>query len=147
MLRIFTTVKIQRLRPGLNPQTWVPEASTLTTRPPKPPALDVGSHQKWELKPFQDICFYHPHVFKDFHFFKWFFVIFRIRQYDSWKFYVVFWGVISLPIVNWSGLVLSYADSVWCEVGCVYYHLLGMCLITCFLILLVFVLSCLASLC
>ena len=36
MLRIFTPVKIQRLRPGLNPQTWVPEASMLTTRPPKP---------------------------------------------------------------------------------------------------------------
>ena len=35
MLRIFTPVKIQRLRPGLNPQTWVPEASMLTTRPPK----------------------------------------------------------------------------------------------------------------
>ena len=28
--------KIQRLRPGLNPQTWVPEFSMLTTRPPKP---------------------------------------------------------------------------------------------------------------
>ena len=27
MLRIFTPVKIQRLRPGLNAQTWVPEAS------------------------------------------------------------------------------------------------------------------------
>ena len=36
MLRIFTSVKIERLRPGLNPQTWVPEASMLTTRPPKP---------------------------------------------------------------------------------------------------------------
>ena len=36
MLRIFTPVKIQRLRPGLNPQTWVPKASMLTTRPPKP---------------------------------------------------------------------------------------------------------------
>ena len=35
MLRIFMSVKIQRLRPGLNPQTWVPEASMLTTRPPK----------------------------------------------------------------------------------------------------------------
>ena len=32
----FTSEKIQRLRPGLNPQTWVPEASMLTTRPPKP---------------------------------------------------------------------------------------------------------------
>jgi hypothetical protein len=28
--------KIWWLRPGLNPQTWVPEASMLTTRPPKP---------------------------------------------------------------------------------------------------------------
>ena len=36
MLRNFTPVKIERLRPGLNPQTWVPEASMLTTRPPKP---------------------------------------------------------------------------------------------------------------
>ena len=36
MLRIFTSVKIQQLRPGLNQQTWVPEASMLTTRPPKP---------------------------------------------------------------------------------------------------------------
>ena len=36
MLRTFTPVKIQRLRPGLNSQTWVPEASMLTTRPPKP---------------------------------------------------------------------------------------------------------------
>ena len=35
MLRIFKPVKIQRLRPGLKPQTWVPEASMLTTRPPK----------------------------------------------------------------------------------------------------------------
>ena len=33
MLRIFTSVKIQWLRPGLNPQTWLPEASMLTTRP------------------------------------------------------------------------------------------------------------------
>ena len=31
----FYARKIQRLRPGLNPQTWVPEASMLTTRPPK----------------------------------------------------------------------------------------------------------------
>jgi hypothetical protein len=30
----FNGRKIQRLRPGLNPQTWVPEASMLTTRPP-----------------------------------------------------------------------------------------------------------------
>ena len=39
MLRIFMPVKIQRLRPGLNPHTWVPEASMLTTRPPKPPRI------------------------------------------------------------------------------------------------------------
>jgi hypothetical protein len=34
MLRNFTSVKIQRLRPDLNPRPWVPEASMLTTRPP-----------------------------------------------------------------------------------------------------------------
>ena len=34
MLEDFYVRKIQRLRPGLNPQTWVPEASMLTTRPP-----------------------------------------------------------------------------------------------------------------
>ena len=51
-LRIFTPVKIQRLRPGLNPQTWVPEASMLTTRPPKifwgktPCSL---SHESWRF--------------------------------------------------------------------------------------------------
>jgi hypothetical protein len=28
--------KIRRFRPGLNPRSWVPEASMLTTRPPKP---------------------------------------------------------------------------------------------------------------
>jgi len=32
----FFARKIRRLRPGLNPRTWVPEASTLTSRPPKP---------------------------------------------------------------------------------------------------------------
>jgi hypothetical protein len=36
VLRIFPSLKIRRLRPGLNPRTWVPEASTLTPRPPKP---------------------------------------------------------------------------------------------------------------
>ena len=29
VLRIFSTWKIRLLRPGLNPRTWVPEASTL----------------------------------------------------------------------------------------------------------------------
>ena len=52
MLRIFTSVKIQRLRPGLNPQTWVPEASMLTTRPPKPSSCCLGV--KFE-KPFANI--------------------------------------------------------------------------------------------
>jgi hypothetical protein len=33
MLRIFFARKIRRLQLGLNPQTWVPEASMLTTRP------------------------------------------------------------------------------------------------------------------
>jgi hypothetical protein len=32
----FYIRKIQRLRPGLNPRTQEPEASILTTRPPKP---------------------------------------------------------------------------------------------------------------
>jgi hypothetical protein len=34
--RIFPLLKIRWLRPGLNPRTWVPEASKLTPRPPKP---------------------------------------------------------------------------------------------------------------
>jgi hypothetical protein len=36
MLRIFVSRKIRRVQPGLNPRTWVPEASMLTTRPLKP---------------------------------------------------------------------------------------------------------------
>ena len=32
----FFARKIPRLRPGLNPRTWVPGASTLAPRPPKP---------------------------------------------------------------------------------------------------------------
>jgi hypothetical protein len=32
----FRPKKIRRLRPGANPRSWVPEASMLTTRPPKP---------------------------------------------------------------------------------------------------------------
>ena len=34
--RIFFARKIRRLRPGLNPRTRVPEASTFTSRPPEP---------------------------------------------------------------------------------------------------------------
>ena len=29
VLRIYSPLKIRRLRPGLNPRTWVPKASTL----------------------------------------------------------------------------------------------------------------------
>jgi hypothetical protein len=35
-LKFFSPLKIRRLRPGLNPRTWVPKTSTLTPRPPKP---------------------------------------------------------------------------------------------------------------
>jgi hypothetical protein len=37
MLRSFVARKIRRLLSSLNPRTWVPEASMLTTRPLKPP--------------------------------------------------------------------------------------------------------------
>jgi hypothetical protein len=36
MLWNFLPWKFRRLRPGSKPRTWVPEASMLTTRPPKP---------------------------------------------------------------------------------------------------------------
>ena len=32
----FFARKIRRFRPGLNPRTWVPKTSTLTSRPPTP---------------------------------------------------------------------------------------------------------------
>jgi hypothetical protein len=38
----FVARKIRRLRPGLNPRSWVPEASMLTTRPPKPLTEELG---------------------------------------------------------------------------------------------------------
>ena len=52
VLRIFSPEKIRRLRPGLNPQTRVPKASTLTSRPPKPLLLvyrdgKFNSCQEW----------------------------------------------------------------------------------------------------
>ena len=43
VLRIFFTLKIRRLRPGLNPRTWVLKASTLP-RPPKPFNKNTGSN-------------------------------------------------------------------------------------------------------
>jgi hypothetical protein len=39
--------KIRRLRPGLNPRTREPEASMLTTRPPKPFIQSVRNQQHW----------------------------------------------------------------------------------------------------
>jgi len=39
VLRIFFALKIRRLWPCVNPRTWVPKASTLPPRPPKPQAL------------------------------------------------------------------------------------------------------------
>ena len=45
VLRIFLPLKIRQLRPGLNPRTWVPKASTLTPRPPKPLGM-VTYHSK-----------------------------------------------------------------------------------------------------
>jgi hypothetical protein len=36
MLWIFPAGKIRRIRSGANPRSWVPEASMLITRPPKP---------------------------------------------------------------------------------------------------------------
>jgi hypothetical protein len=47
MLRIFPPLKIRRLRPGLNPRTWIPEASTLTPRPPKPLIYNVTSRRMY----------------------------------------------------------------------------------------------------
>jgi hypothetical protein len=41
MLRIFSPRKIRRFRPSLNPRTWVPEASMLTTRPSKPLRVEL----------------------------------------------------------------------------------------------------------
>jgi hypothetical protein len=35
VLMFFSRLKIRRLRPGLDPRTWVPKASRLTPRRPK----------------------------------------------------------------------------------------------------------------
>ena len=43
VLRIFSPLKIRRLRPGLNPRTWVPKANTLP--------LDQGSRFQQNCKP------------------------------------------------------------------------------------------------
>ena len=44
----FFARKIRRLRPGFNPRTRVPKASTLTSRPPKP--LDRDTTDKFMPK-------------------------------------------------------------------------------------------------
>jgi hypothetical protein len=51
MLRIFSPRKIRRLRPGLNPRTWVAEANMLTIRPPKSLSILVRErrHSQWRL--------------------------------------------------------------------------------------------------
>jgi hypothetical protein len=46
-LRIFSPWKIRRLRPGLNPQTWVPKVSALTPKPPKPLYLTTFVAKAW----------------------------------------------------------------------------------------------------
>ena len=57
VLRIFSPLKIRRLRPGLNPRTRVPEASTLTSRPPTPRRVYLGLYfphdndGKWRWNP------------------------------------------------------------------------------------------------
>jgi hypothetical protein len=50
MLRIFLPLKIRRLRPVLNPRTWVPEASTLTPRPLKPLYASLSEYCPMILK-------------------------------------------------------------------------------------------------
>ena len=46
MLRISTAEKSN----GLNPQTWVPEASMLTTRPPKPSNISVSADMFYDFE-------------------------------------------------------------------------------------------------
>jgi hypothetical protein len=44
---VFHICKVSvRLRPGLNPRTWVPKVSTLTPRPPKPHLGDIRRNYK-----------------------------------------------------------------------------------------------------
>jgi hypothetical protein len=47
----FFARKIRRLRPGFNPRSWIPEASMLTTRPPKPLSNSVYSNTLRSPKP------------------------------------------------------------------------------------------------
>ena len=58
----FFARKIRRLQPGSNPRSWVPEASMLTTRPPKPliglytHIIDLINARKMELV--KKVCFF-----------------------------------------------------------------------------------------
>ena len=45
----FFALKVRGLRPGLNSRTRVPEASMLTPRPPKPPAVFVKKKHRWKV--------------------------------------------------------------------------------------------------
>jgi hypothetical protein len=57
MLRDLFARKIRRLRPGLNPRTWVPEFSMLTTRPPKPLIPTLGhTLSQWEKRCGNAVC-------------------------------------------------------------------------------------------
>jgi hypothetical protein len=58
MLWIFPAGKIRGLRSGANPRSWVPEASVLTPRPPKPLGFDprtvqlvVSRYTDWATRP------------------------------------------------------------------------------------------------
>jgi hypothetical protein len=48
MLWIFPARKIRRLWLGANPRSWVPEASMLTTRPPKPLVHGMIDCNEWK---------------------------------------------------------------------------------------------------
>jgi hypothetical protein len=52
---IFPPVKIRWLRPGLIRRTWVPEASTLTPRPPQPPEMKFALFYIYENEIFYPI--------------------------------------------------------------------------------------------
>jgi hypothetical protein len=73
MLRIFSSKKFRRLRPGSDPRTWVPEASMLTTRPPKP--LSLGMWSKC-INTDGDFCFV---------------INFKVKICKYGKLHIVFW--------------------------------------------------------
>jgi hypothetical protein len=45
----FSSRKNRRLRSGANPRSWVPEASMLNTRPPKPLDSIPGPSSPWSV--------------------------------------------------------------------------------------------------